>query len=204
MPLTLMLKLIQYGTSLVAQWLRFHAPNAGGLGSIPGEETRSQMPQSRVGVLQLKTPQDTIKTQNSQINNILKNNLKNKILCYIYCISILLSIYQWWFHFDAFQSQLRTWINFTASPQYFSTHSINYSSRFIKGWKVKVAQPCPTLCNPMDYTVHGILQARILEWVAFPFSRGYSQPTDQTQVFYTAGGFFTSWVTREAQEYWSG
>ena len=40
--------------------------------------------------------------------------------------------------------------------------------------KVKVAQSCPTLCNPMDYTVHGILQARILEWVAFPFSRGSS------------------------------
>ena len=37
--------------------------------------------------------------------------------------------------------------------------------------KVKVAQPCPTLCDPMDYTVHGILQARILEWVAIPFSR---------------------------------
>ena len=46
--------------------------------------------------------------------------------------------------------------------------------------KVKVAQSCPTLCNPMDYTVHGILQARILEWVAFPFSRGSSQPRDQT------------------------
>ena len=37
---------------------------------------------------------------------------------------------------------------------------------------MKVAQSCPTLCDPMDYTVHGILQARILEWVAFPFSRG--------------------------------
>ena len=44
--------------------------------------------------------------------------------------------------------------------------------------KVKVAQLCPTLCHPMDYTVHGILQARILEWVAFPFSRGSSQPRD--------------------------
>ena len=41
--------------------------------------------------------------------------------------------------------------------------------------KVKVAQLSLTLCNPMDYTVHGILQARILEWVAFPFSRGSSQ-----------------------------
>ena len=47
---------------------------------------------------------------------------------------------------------------------------------------VKVAQSCPTLCDPMDYTVHRILQARILEWVAFPFSRGSSQPKDQTQV----------------------
>jgi len=45
-------------------------------------------------------------------------------------------------------------------------------------------------CGPMDYTVHGILQARILEWVAFPFSRGSSQPSDQTQVYHIAGGFF--------------
>ena len=40
----------------------------------------------------------------------------------------------------------------------------------------KLLQLCPTLCDPMDYTVHGILQARILDWVAFPFSRGSSQP----------------------------
>ena len=44
--------------------------------------------------------------------------------------------------------------------------------------KVKVAQSCLTLWDPMDYTVHGILQARILEWIAFPFSRGSSQPRD--------------------------
>ena len=55
--------------------------------------------------------------------------------------------------------------------------------------KVKVAQSCPALYNPMDYTVHGILQARILEWLAFPFSRGSSQPSDQTQVSWFAGGF---------------
>ena len=67
--------------------------------------------------------------------------------------------------------------------------------------KVKIAQSCPTLCDPMDYIVHGILQVRILEWVAFPFSRGSSQPRDWTQVSHIAGGFFTSWVTREAQEY---
>ena len=44
--------------------------------------------------------------------------------------------------------------------------------------KVKFAQSCPTLCNPMDCIVPGILQARILEWVAFSFSRGFSQPRD--------------------------
>ena len=67
--------------------------------------------------------------------------------------------------------------------------------------KVKVPQSCPTLCDAMDYTVHGILQARILEWVAFPFSRGSSQPRDQTQVSHIAGGFFTSRATSKVQEY---
>ena len=63
---------------------------------------------------------------------------------------------------------------------------------------MKVAQSCLTLCDSMDYTAHGILQARILEWVAVPFSRGSSQSRDQTQVSRIAGGFFTSWATREA------
>ena len=62
-------------------------------------------------------------------------------------------------------------------------------------WKVKVAQSCLTRCNPMDYTVHGILQSRILGWVAFPVSRGSSQLRDQTQVSLIAGRFFTSWAT---------
>ena len=52
----------------------------------------------------------------------------------------------------------------------------------------------------MDYTVHGILQARILDWVAFPFFRGSPQPRDQTQVSHIAGRFFTSWATRETHE----
>ena len=64
--------------------------------------------------------------------------------------------------------------------------------------KVKVAQLCLTLRDPMDYTVLGILQARILEWLAFPFSRGSSQLRNRTQVSRIAGGFFTSWATREA------
>ena len=63
-------------------------------------------------------------------------------------------------------------------------------------WKVKVTQSCPNLCIPMDYTVHGILQARKLEWVSFPFSRGSSQPRDRTQVSRVASRFFTSWATQ--------
>ena len=66
--------------------------------------------------------------------------------------------------------------------------------------KAKVTQSCPTLCNPMDYTVHEILQARILEGVAVPFSRGSYQPRDLTQVSCIAGKFSTSWATREAHE----
>ena len=65
---------------------------------------------------------------------------------------------------------------------------------------VLITQLCTTLCDPMDCSppgssVHGILQARIPEWVAIPFSRGSSQPRDQTQILCTAGGFFTTWAT---------
>ena len=60
--------------------------------------------------------------------------------------------------------------------------------------KMKVAQSRLTLCDPVDYTVHGILQARTLEWVALPFSRGSSQARDWTQVSCITGRFLTSWV----------
>ena len=56
----------------------------------------------------------------------------------------------------------------------------------------------------IPWSVRGIIQARILEWVAIPFSRGSSQPKDQTQISCIAGGSFTSWATRETQECWSG
>ena len=69
-------------------------------------------------------------------------------------------------------------------------------SRELKNMNVKVAQLSPALCDPMDCTVHGILQARILEWVATP--RGSSQPRDWTQVSHIAGRFFTNWAMREA------
>ena len=55
------------------------------------------------------------------------------------------------------------------------------------------------LCDPMDYIVHGILQAKILGWVAVPFSSGSSPPRNWTAVSCTTGRFLTSWATREAQ-----
>ena len=71
-------------------------------------------------------------------------------------------------------------------------------------WRVKVSvtQSCLTFWDPMDCSlpcssVHGILQARILEWVAIPFSKGPSQPRDQTQVSFIAHRFFAVWATRE-------
>ena len=71
--------------------------------------------------------------------------------------------------------------------------------------KVLVAQACPTLCDPMDYSlpdssVIKILQARILEWIAIPFSRGFLQPRDQTWVTCITGKFSTLSATREAPD----
>ena len=79
-------------------------------------------------------------------------------------------------------------------PQKINKHRVtiecsNPTTGYMKG---KVVQSCLTLCDPRDYTVHRILQARLLEWVVFPFSRGSSQPRDRTQVSCIAGGFFTS------------
>ena len=73
-----------------------------------------------------------------------------------------------------------------------------FQPQALNGNKVKVAQYCSTNCNPMDYTVHEIIQVRILEWIAFPFSRESSQPRDRTQVSHTAGRFLTIGATREA------
>ena len=71
-------------------------------------------------------------------------------------------------------------------PEEKKQHSMNTSEKLEGQWrekslrstwdrkvKVKVAPSCPTLCDPVDYTVHGILQTSILKWVAFPFSRGF-------------------------------
>ena len=68
---------------------------------------------------------------------------------------------------------------------------------------VLITQSCPTHCDPIDCSppgssVHGILQARILEWVASPFSRGSFRPRYQNQVSHIADRVFAIWATREA------
>ena len=89
-----------------------------------------------------------------------------------------------------------------------SSHSWAWVSRSpdFNTWKgeksVLVAQSCPTLCNPMDCSppgssVHGIFQARILEWVAIRFSRESSQPRDRSPVSRIVGRSFTAWATKE-------
>ena len=71
-------------------------------------------------------------------------------------------------------------------------------------WYTYVSQSCLTVCHPMDFSlpgssIHGVFQARILEWFAISFSRGFSQSRDWTRISYTAGRLFTVWATREAR-----
>ena len=97
------------------------------------------------------------------------------------------------------------WVNDAIQPSHASVGPFSLSPSiffsigvFSKEWReVKVTQSCPTLCNPTDCTVHGILQARILEWVAYSFSRGSFRPRNWTGVSCIA--FFTSWAIREVQ-----
>ena len=82
-------------------------------------------------------------------------------------------------------------------------HSVTWA--LISSLLKKVAQSCPTLCDPMDCSlpgssIHGVFQARILEWVAISFSRGSFRPRDWTQVSHIVGRRFTIWATREV--YW--
>ena len=91
--------------------------------------------------------------------------------------------------------RMRCWDGITDSTGHESEQTLS----------VLFAQSCPTLCDPIDCSppgssVHGTLQARILEWIAIPFSRGSSWPRDQTWVSCIADGFFTIWATRGAQE----
>ena len=88
-----------------------------------------------------------------------------------------------------FLGKTTEWMTSECSPTDFCYSMHKYPVYTVK---VKVAQSSPTLSDPTDCTVHGILQARIPEWVAIAFSRGSSQPWDRTQVSHFTGGFFTS------------
>ena len=83
---------------------------------------------------------------------------------------------------------------------------VTFTYTWVSEWVSEVAQWCPTLCNPADCSpqgssLHGILQAWILEWVAISFSRGSSWLRDRTQVSYIIGRRFNLWATREALTY---
>ena len=126
-------------------------------------------------------------------------------ICYIYfntCSQLtwkwfffLFSCFCYWYHqFQALGPPTPKLYLTLLSPSRF-IHMLSYNEL--------VAQPCPTLWDPMDCnlpgsSVHGILQARILEWVATPFSRESSQPRDWTWVPCTAGGFCIFWATWDA------
>ena len=70
--------------------------------------------------------------------------------------------------------------------------------------KMKISQSCLTLCDPMDCIVYEILQARILDWVAVPFSRGSSQPRIEPRSLALQADSLAAEPLRETQEYWSG
>ena len=97
--------------------------------------------------------------------------------------------------------------------EYLPPYSVSWFTvlKMTRPWRVfrkevkwsEVAQSCPILCDPMDCSppgssIHGIFQARVLEWVAISFSRGSSWPRGWTQVSHIAGRCFTIWATREA------
>ena len=89
-----------------------------------------------------------------------------------------------------------------SQPFALGSQSIGVSTSILPISVVLVALLCPILCKPMDCSplgssVHGILQAKILEWVAIPFTSNSSQPGDWTQVFCIASRFFTIWATRK-------
>ena len=148
------------GNSLVVRWLRLHVPNAGGLFSILGQGTRSHMLQTKS--LNATTKRSCMSQWRSKILWVATKTQSSQIdKC---------------FFKNGFKSQHNIMATSTAS-----------GNMMCVCVHAKSLQSCPTLCNPMDFSpsgsnVQGILQARILEWVAMPSSRRSSQPGDRTPV----------------------
>ena len=124
---------------------------------------------------------------------------RNSSLLQCSCLENLMDRGAWWA--IVYEVSKKSW---TWPSNWAHTYHSSVSQPWFKSWgkwkvKVKFDQLCLTLCNPIDYTVHGIFQARILELVAYPFSSGSSRPRNRTGVSCIAGGFFTDWAIREAQ-----
>ena len=117
--------------------------------------------------------------------------------CFVACGSLPSSYtFTWWEERDVC-------LPLFVKPPMLKPHSYHLMILFNLNESVFVTQLYLTLCNPMEYSlpgssVHGILQARILEWVTIPFSRGSSWPRDRTQVSCITVGYFTVWTTMEA------
>ena len=106
---------------------------------------------------------------------------------------------KWMNPFFQIFNRRKFWINLYYCWEMTFYFKLLYNFSVFRDW-VKVAQLYLTLCDPMDYTVHGILQARKLEWVAILSSRAPSQPSNWTQISCIAGKFFTSWAIEQDSE----
>ena len=117
----------------------------------------------------------------------------------MFCIGII-SVYtpkrSEWIHFSKSSIEENSGLTYITVEKWHFISKLFYNFSLFRDW-VKVAQLCLTVCDPMDYTVHGILQARKLEWIAILSSRAPSQPSNWTQISHIAGKFFTSWAIKQ-------
>ena len=140
--------------------------------------------------------------QTTMFNSVYLNKLKMEFHI-PYCYLKIKFLRLWKFSFTMKNSTYH--FNF----KHKNHHRVPYCSYLLiralkQKWTSEVAQSCPTLCNPMGCSlpgssIHGIFQAKVLEWLAISFSRGSSQPRDWTQVSHIAGRCFTVWATKEAR-----
>ena len=161
------------------------------MGSIPGQGTRLHRPQLRVHMLQLKILHIAMETEDSSMATKTRHKQTNK-KTYIY---IYIYIYIYKEKTDSLREGhlLCGFSSRTGLPASLA-HTLSHQTQFnpFKEQQCSDAQLCLTLCDPMDCSppgssVHGILQARILEWVAISFSRGSAQPKDWTSGIFCIG-----------------
>ena len=119
---------------------------------------------------------------------------------------IIINVTRWWLHSHLlFQMCFLAWVNQHIPWYLLCSWAIDPEKAFCSVClcvcACSIARSCPTLCNPLDcslsgFSVHGIFQASILQWVAISYSRGSSWPKAWTQVSCIVSRFFTFWATR--------